>query len=84
STHTHTHTHTYIYIYRERERERERERLHYFRKDSNKGKRNNQLSSWVFQLNGVLDNVSQEDTYDCVVPGAFGGYNGWSFKCIHM
>uniref|UniRef100_A0A671SWS5 Uncharacterized protein n=1 Tax=Sinocyclocheilus anshuiensis TaxID=1608454 RepID=A0A671SWS5_9TELE len=58
------------------------------RKDSNKGKRNNQLSSWVFQLNGVLDNVSQEDTYDrvarSVVLGAFGGYNGWSFKCIHM
>uniref|UniRef100_A0A673J630 Uncharacterized protein n=1 Tax=Sinocyclocheilus rhinocerous TaxID=307959 RepID=A0A673J630_9TELE len=58
------------------------------RKDSNKGKRNNQLISWVFQLNGVLDNVSQEDTYDrvarSVVLGAFGGYNGWSFKCIHM
>uniref|UniRef100_A0A8C1ENL7 Kinesin-like protein n=1 Tax=Cyprinus carpio carpio TaxID=630221 RepID=A0A8C1ENL7_CYPCA len=50
------------------------------RKDSNKGKRNNQLSSWVFQLNGVLDNVSQEDTYDrvarSVVLGAFAGYNG--------
>uniref|UniRef100_A0A8C1VKZ8 Kinesin-like protein n=1 Tax=Cyprinus carpio TaxID=7962 RepID=A0A8C1VKZ8_CYPCA len=50
------------------------------RKDSNKGKRNNQLSSWVFQLNGVLDNASQEDTYDrvarSVVLGAFAGYNG--------
>ncbi|XP_050970768.1 kinesin-like protein KIF9 isoform X3 [Labeo rohita] len=50
------------------------------RKDSKKGKRNNQLNSWVFQLNGVLHNVSQEDTYDrvarSVVLGAFGGYNG--------
>ncbi|XP_026123608.1 kinesin-like protein KIF9 isoform X2 [Carassius auratus] len=50
------------------------------RKDSDKGKRNNQLSSWVFQLNGILDNVSQEDTYDrvarSVVLGAFAGYNG--------
>lgn len=58
------------------------------RKDSSKGKRTNQLSSWVFQLNGVLDNVSQEDAYDrvarSVVLGAFAGYNGWSFKCIHL
>ncbi|XP_073692697.1 kinesin-like protein KIF9 [Garra rufa] len=50
------------------------------RKDSKRGKRNNQLSSWVFQLNGVLHNVSQEDTYDRVahgvVLGAFEGYNG--------
>ncbi|XP_043101277.1 kinesin-like protein KIF9 isoform X2 [Puntigrus tetrazona] len=50
------------------------------RKESNKGRRNNQLGSWVFQLNGVLDNVSQEDTYDrvarSVVLGAFDGYNG--------
>lgn len=50
------------------------------RKDSSTGKRNNQQSSWVFQLNGVLDNVSQEDAYDrvarSVVLGAFAGYNG--------
>ncbi|KAK7170235.1 hypothetical protein R3I94_000470 [Phoxinus phoxinus] len=47
---------------------------------SKKGKRNNHQSSWLFQLNGVLHNVSQEDIYDgvarSVVLGTFGGYNG--------
>ncbi|XP_051755216.1 kinesin-like protein KIF9 [Ctenopharyngodon idella] len=55
-------------------------RVRWSRKDSKKGKRNNHLSSWLFQLNGVLHNVSQEDIYDrvarSVVLGAFGGYNG--------
>ncbi|XP_056104394.1 kinesin-like protein KIF9 isoform X3 [Rhinichthys klamathensis goyatoka] len=55
---------------------------------SKKGKRNNHQSSWLFQLNGVLHNASQEDIYDgvarSVVLGTFGGYNGWSFKCIHI
>ncbi|KAK2913990.1 hypothetical protein QQF64_030187 [Cirrhinus molitorella] len=50
------------------------------RTDSKKAKRNNQLSSWIFQLNWVLHNASQEDTYDrvarSVVLGAFEGYNG--------
>jgi len=53
---------------------------------SKKGKRNNHQSSRLFQLNGVLHNASQEDIYDgvaqSVVLGTFGGYNGWSFKCI--
>ncbi|XP_056317917.1 kinesin-like protein KIF9 [Danio aesculapii] len=48
------------------------------RKGSKKGKRNNHMR--LFQLNGVLHNVSQEDLYDRVarnvVLGAFKGYNG--------
>lgn len=63
-------------------------RVRWSRRDSKKGKRNNHLSSWLFQLNGVLNNVSQEDIYDrvarSVVLGVFAGYNGWSFRCINM
>ncbi|XP_040921443.1 kinesin-like protein KIF9 [Toxotes jaculatrix] len=48
----------------------------YHRKDSRKG----QLSSWSFQLDGVLQDVSQEEVYArvCrrVVQGALDGYNG--------
>ncbi|XP_056610418.1 kinesin-like protein KIF9 isoform X2 [Triplophysa dalaica] len=51
-----------------------------WRKDSKKGTSNIQLNSWLFKLNGVLHNVSQEEVYDCVaqsvVLGAFEGYNG--------
>ncbi|XP_062297845.1 kinesin-like protein KIF9 [Scomber scombrus] len=48
----------------------------YHRKDSKKGQR----SSWSFRLEGVLQNVSQEEVYAkvCrrVVLGALDGYNG--------
>ncbi|KAI7814913.1 putative kinesin-like protein KIF9, partial [Triplophysa rosa] len=51
-----------------------------WRKDSKKGMSNIQLNSWLFKLNGVLHNVSQEEVYDCVaqsvVLGAFEGFNG--------
>ncbi|KAA0723517.1 Kinesin-like protein KIF9 [Triplophysa tibetana] len=51
-----------------------------WRKESKKRTSNIHLNSWLFKLNGVLHNVSQEEVYDCVaqsvVLGAFEGYNG--------
>lgn len=49
---------------------------------------NIQLNSWLFKLNGVLHNVSQEDVYDhvaqSVVLRAFEGYNGMSYKSMQL
>lgn len=53
-------------------------------KDSRKVTLKNQLSSWSFQLDGVLHDVSQEEVYARVgrgvVLGALEGYNGITIK----
>lgn len=60
----------------------------YHRKDSKKlqDSKKGQLNSWSFPLEGVLQDVSQEEVYarvcQRVVQGALDGYNGKSVTVL--